>query len=223
MMLLRLKPVVGRLPCGAVLSRHQQALSYPRAFASSPRPPWEVLGVKRRSTPEEVKEAYRKEAKRLHPDLQPDCQREAAASQFQELESAYRAMLEELKNPGSTHTASQSASNPWGQAPQKNPAWEKVRQAAAYRDKWYTDSPMDHLEKLGKFAAGAVVLMFAWSWYRADQDRRDDQRDWAEFGVRRMKMKQQEAEEKQEKLMAKLRKGQRTDNDDAFSAAALKK
>lgn len=55
--------------------------------------PYKVLGLDRNATDEEVKRAYRKLAKKYHPDLNPGD--EAVARKMQEINAAY----EQIKNP----------------------------------------------------------------------------------------------------------------------------
>lgn len=55
--------------------------------------PYTVLGVKEGASEEEVKNAYRKLAKKYHPDLNPND--EVAAKKMQEINAAY----DQIKNP----------------------------------------------------------------------------------------------------------------------------
>lgn len=57
------------------------------------RDPYRVLGVSPDATDEEIKQAYRKLAKKYHPDLNPGD--ETAAKKMQEVNAAY----EQIKNP----------------------------------------------------------------------------------------------------------------------------
>ena len=49
---------------------------------------YEVLGVPRTATPEEIKRAYRKLARKHHPDLQPPGERTRASERFKEINEA---------------------------------------------------------------------------------------------------------------------------------------
>jgi curved DNA-binding protein len=53
---------------------------------------YEVLGVPRTATPEDVKRAYRRLARKHHPDLQPVGQRAEAAERFKEINEAYEVL-----------------------------------------------------------------------------------------------------------------------------------
>ncbi|HWC03608.1 MAG TPA: DnaJ C-terminal domain-containing protein [Methylomirabilota bacterium] len=53
---------------------------------------YEVLGVPRTATPDDVKRAYRQLARKHHPDLQPPAERAKAAERFKEINEAYEVL-----------------------------------------------------------------------------------------------------------------------------------
>ena len=55
--------------------------------------PYDLLGVKKTATDKEIRSAYRKLAKKLHPDVNPDD--EAAAERFKEVTAAYNLLSNE--------------------------------------------------------------------------------------------------------------------------------
>src|SRR6185437_8326898 len=57
------------------------------AVAATTKDYYEVLGVKRGASDDEIKKAYRKLARKFHPDLNPGDK--AAESQFKQLQAAY--------------------------------------------------------------------------------------------------------------------------------------
>lgn len=71
--------------------------------------PYQVLGLSRDATDEDVKRAYRTLAKKYHPDLNPGDQE--AARRMQEVNDAY----DQIKNPEKyTQSAGNSYGNPYG-------------------------------------------------------------------------------------------------------------
>ena len=76
--------------------------------------PYSVLGVSKDASEDEIKRAYRRLAKKYHPDLNPGDPE--AARKMNEINAAY----EQIKNPGQTNSAygfgnqNRSGSNPYG-------------------------------------------------------------------------------------------------------------
>lgn len=65
-------------------------------MAETKRDYYEVLGVSKTATDDELKKAYRKLAKQYHPDANPD-NREAAEAKFKELNEAYEILSDKQK------------------------------------------------------------------------------------------------------------------------------
>lgn len=63
---------------------------------SDKRDYYEVLGVEKNATDEEIKKAYRKMAKKYHPDANPDNKQEAEAK-FKEVNEAYETLSDSQK------------------------------------------------------------------------------------------------------------------------------
>ena len=57
---------------------------------------YEVLGVDKSASPDEIKKAYRKLAKQYHPDLNPD-DKEGAEAKFKEATEAYEVLSDTEK------------------------------------------------------------------------------------------------------------------------------
>jgi curved DNA-binding protein len=53
---------------------------------------YEVLGVPRTATADDIKQAYRRLARKHHPDLQPAAERARAAERFKEINEAYEVL-----------------------------------------------------------------------------------------------------------------------------------
>jgi molecular chaperone DnaJ len=70
--------------------------------------PYKVLGLSPGASDEEVKAAYRKLAKKYHPDLNPGNER--AAARMNEINAAY----DQIKNPQSQQDSGYAGGNPYG-------------------------------------------------------------------------------------------------------------
>jgi curved DNA-binding protein len=58
---------------------------------------YEILGVPRTATTQEIKRAYRQLARKHHPDLQPAAQREQATERFKEINEAHEVLADPKK------------------------------------------------------------------------------------------------------------------------------
>lgn len=101
--------------------------------------PYKVLGLQQGASEDEVKSAYRRLAKKYHPDLNPG--NEEAARKMNEINAAY----DQIKNPQSyTNT------NPYGGYGSTNPYGDAGAQ--------YGYSPFDNFYSQGPFSFHTVTI-----------------------------------------------------------------
>ena len=67
-------------------------------MADNKRDYYEILGLSRGASEEEIKKAYRRLAKENHPDLNPDDK--DAEARFKEINEAYEVLSDSDKEPG---------------------------------------------------------------------------------------------------------------------------
>ena len=119
--------------------------------------PYRVLGVDRNASDEEIKRAYRRLAKKYHPDRNPGDQE--AAKKMQEVNAAYEA----IKNPEKFKSHSQTSSNYGTQGGYSsygyNPFEEFFRQYTRqnYRGDQYQQSAYRYIS-YGKFREALTLL-----------------------------------------------------------------
>ena len=70
---------------------------------------YEVLGVEKTATPEEIKKAFRKKAMQYHPDRNPDDP--TAEEKFKEVQEAYDRIMDERENGGTYNNSYNSYDN----------------------------------------------------------------------------------------------------------------
>ena len=79
--------------------------------------PYEILGVGRKAPLDEIKRAYRKLAKELHPDV--NAGEKAAAERFKEITAAYNLLADGARRIAYDRSAATGEPQPW----QKGGAW----------------------------------------------------------------------------------------------------
>jgi molecular chaperone DnaJ len=103
---------LGRPVIGGLLASSTVMLSSLRCNASSTKKDmYSVLGVGRNATPDEIKSAYKKKAKQLHPDVNPSPK---AAEEFSEVKQAFDVLSDPQKRSMYDMTGNSSAAGNFG-------------------------------------------------------------------------------------------------------------
>ncbi|MDA8344654.1 MAG: J domain-containing protein [Thermaerobacter sp.] len=84
--------------------------------------PYRVLGVRRGATDDEIRTAYRRRAKAIHPDTVPELRRDEATRRFQDLQEAYAL----LSDPKLRMALDQSRPAPWRPFRRRGPSEEEA-------------------------------------------------------------------------------------------------
>ena len=115
--------------------------------------PYKVLGVSPDASDDEIKQAYRKLAKKYHPDLNPGD--ENAARKMQEVNAAY----EQIKNPEKVHSTGGSGSRGYGSYGYDpfGGAWQQY-QRQQYQQQAGSDSYQQAAEQYIRFRRFAEAL-----------------------------------------------------------------
>lgn len=92
---------------------HHATRRQPLVLAAARRDPYEVLGVSRTATLNEVKKAYRKKALKLHPDVNKASD---ARERFMECKNAYQDIIERGKSGKSSGFGGGASTGAWGSA-----------------------------------------------------------------------------------------------------------
>src|SRR3990170_4265046 len=94
---------------------------------------YDILGVTKSASAEEIKKAYRKQALEWHPDRHKGIDKEAAEKRFKEINEAYQILSDSQKrsaydqfghqafSPGGGFAGAQGAGGPFGQSGQWGP------------------------------------------------------------------------------------------------------
>jgi molecular chaperone DnaJ len=105
---------------------------------------YEILGVPRNATKEEIKQAYRRLAKKYHPDMNPENRKEAE-EKFKEISEAYEVLMDDEKRRLYDLYGHEGVSQKFGPG---GFSWEHFTHADEWRDIFGTGfDPFDFLKR----------------------------------------------------------------------------
>ncbi len=126
------------------------------------RDPYEVLGVSKDATDEEIKNAYRKLARKYHPDNYADNPlSDLAGEKMKEINEAYDAICNMRKSSGSAGSSSTGSSS------SANPVYQKIRNLIAQNlldeaQRELDNFPTNTRDAEWYFLSGSVLYKRGW-------------------------------------------------------------
>ena len=139
------------------------------------RDPYEVLGIQRGASDEEIKKAYRAKCKRWHPDLNPNDP--TAEEHFKEVQAAYDAITkgETQQQAGGYGYGQQGYGNPYG----------NYQQQGSYQQNGYYSSQNNGYTDLGGFDFDPFGFGFNFGGYQQQSGASYNSTDSAEMQAAR--------------------------------------
>ena len=139
------------------------------------RDPYEVLGIQRGATDDEIKKAYRAKCKRWHPDLNPNDP--TAEEHFKEVQAAYDAITkgETQQQAGGYGYGQQGYSNPYG----------NYQQQGSYQQNGYYSSQNNGYTDFGGFDFDPFGFGFNFGGYQQQSGASYNSSDSAEMQAAR--------------------------------------
>lgn len=129
------------------------------------RDPYEVLGVSKNATPEEIKSAYKKLAKQYHPDRYVgNPLSDLAAEKFKEINEAYDTLTNGSYNP-SSYSSSSTGSGSYGNSYSGTGTFAQVRNYINMRNFTEAERMLDNMTDRNAewfYLKGVVCLGRGW-------------------------------------------------------------